>query len=130
MLHLDTVMQQDEADDFVLATGEMHSVREFVEKSFAHVGIAIVWQGKDIDEVGLCSESGAVVVRVDRTSAATYAQQTGRTDRRAVPAQYFRPAEVEQLLGNPAKAQKILGWKRHVSFDELVKDMVESDVIG
>jgi GDPmannose 4,6-dehydratase len=123
-------MQQDQADDFVLATGEMHSVREFVEKSFAHVGITILWQGKDIAEVGLCSESGAVVVRVDRKSAASHAPRTDRADQRLVPAQYFRPAEVEQLLGNPAKAQKILGWKRHVSFDELVKDMVESDVIG
>ena len=62
-------MQQEQADDFVLATGEMHSVREFVEKSFAHVGITISWQGKDIDEVGLDAETGAVVVRVDRMSA-------------------------------------------------------------
>jgi len=104
------MMQQDFSDDYVLATGEMHSVREFVEKSFAHVGTTIQWQGADADEVGLDAQTGKVIVRIDP--------------------QYFRPAEVEQLLGNPAKAQKVLGWKRHVSFDELVRDMVEADVVG
>lgn len=111
----------------MLATGEMHSVREFVEKAFAHVDITIRWEGKDINEIGLDSETDQVVVRVDRRFAfmrgRRYTDQLG-------PAQYFRPAEVEQLLGNPAKAQKQLGWKRQVSFDDLVKDMVEADVIG
>ncbi|KAL7006144.1 hypothetical protein EMMF5_004265 [Cystobasidiomycetes sp. EMM_F5] len=104
------MLQQETADDYVLATGEMHSVREFVEKSFAHVGITIKWEGKDENEVGKDSQTGKIIVRVD--------------------SQYFRPAEVEQLLGNPNKAQKQLGWRREVDFDSLVQEMVEADVAG
>ena len=102
------MLQQDEPDDYVLATGEMHTVREFVEKSFAVVGITIEWEGEAEAEVGKNAETGAVLVRIDP--------------------RYYRPTEVEQLLGNPAKAQSVLGWERKCSFQELVEDMVTSDV--
>jgi len=93
---------------FVLATGEMHPVREFVEKSFKHVGITIEWEGKGEAEVGKCSKSGETIVRVDP--------------------KYYRPTEVEQLLGDPSKATKQLGWKRKCDFDTLIKEMMEGDL--
>ncbi|ORY81247.1 hypothetical protein BCR35DRAFT_331653 [Leucosporidium creatinivorum] len=106
------MLQQDEADDFVLATGETHPVKEFVEKAFGHVGITIQWEGEveSVEEVGKCAQTGRVLVRVDP--------------------RYFRPAEVELLHGTPAKAERVLGWKRKCSFDQLVKEMVEADVEG
>ncbi|KAL8276292.1 hypothetical protein RQP46_011320 [Phenoliferia psychrophenolica] len=106
------MLQQDEPDDYVLATGETHPVKEFVEKAFACVGITIEWQGEkeSINEVGVSAQTGQVLVRVD--------------------ARYFRPAEVELLHGTPAKAERVLGWKRKVTFDELVKEMVLADVEG
>jgi len=102
------MLQQDKADDFVLATGETHTVREFVEKAFAVVGRTIVWEGEGVDEVGVDAESGEVLVRVDE--------------------KYFRPTEVELLLGDPTKAKEVLGWERKVTFDELVREMVLSDM--
>jgi len=102
------ILQQDTPEDFVLATGEMHSVREFVEKSFAVVDIGVRWEGSGTNEVGINTKTGAVIVRVD--------------------ANYFRPAEVELLLGNPAKAERVLGWKRKVDFHNLVKEMVLADL--
>ena len=102
------MLQQDKPDDYVVATGEMHSVREFIEKSFAHVGHTIEWQGKGVDEVGIDTSTGKTVVRIDP--------------------RYFRPAEVEQLLGCPEKARKQLGWSPKVKFDELVKIMVDGDL--
>ncbi|KAF9950018.1 hypothetical protein BGZ72_008252, partial [Mortierella alpina] len=103
------MLQQDSPDDFVLATGEMHTVREFVEKSFKAVGKSIRWEGTAEEEVGL-DENGVIRVRVDPT--------------------YYRPTEVELLLGDPKKANDKLGWKRQVGFDELVEEMVKSDLIG
>ncbi|KAF5392330.1 hypothetical protein D9757_001360 [Collybiopsis confluens] len=94
--------------DFVLATGETHPVREFVEKAFGVVGIKLSWSGTGLEEEARNVKTGKVVVKVDP--------------------QYFRPAEVELLLGNPAKAERMLGWKRKVKFDELVKEMVEADL--
>ena len=102
------MLQQDEADDFVVATGEMHTVREFIEKSFAHVGRTIEWQGQGVDEVGIDTTSGNVVMRVDP--------------------KYFRPAEVEQLLGDPSKAKERLGWEPTVKFEELVRIMTDGDL--
>ncbi|MEQ9314625.1 MAG: GDP-mannose 4,6-dehydratase, partial [Henriciella sp.] len=102
------IVQQDEPDDYVLGTGEMHSVREFVEKSFAHVGIKLKWQGKGVDEVGINTATGDTLVKVDPV--------------------YFRPTEVELLLSDPAKAKKKLGWEATTSFDELVSDMMEGDL--
>jgi len=102
------ILQQETPEDFVLATGEIHSVREFVEKAFAVVGTQIRWEGKGVDEKGINAATGKVIVRIDP--------------------RYFRPAEVDLLLGNPEKAEKKLGWKRRVVFDVLVKEMVEADV--
>jgi len=102
------IVQQDQPDDFVLGTGETHSVREFVEKSFNHVGMPIKWSGKGVNEVGIDEASGKTVVKIDPV--------------------YFRPTEVDLLLANPAKAREKLGWSHKVTFDELVREMVESDL--
>ncbi len=101
------MLQQDEADDYVLATGEMHSVREFVELSFAEIGRKMIWQGAGIDEIGIDSASGAVLVRID--------------------SRYFRPTEVDLLLGDPTKAKAKLGWSHSTPFAQLVREMVEAD---
>ncbi len=101
------VVQQDEPDDYVLATGESHSVREFVETAFAHVGRRIVWRGTGTEEKGIDDASGRVLVEVDR--------------------RYFRPAEVDFLIGDSSKARSKLGWRHKVGFDDLVKEMVQAD---
>ena len=92
----------------MIATGEMHSVREFVVAAFKHVGVTIAWEGKGVDEVGKDAATGTVRVRVDP--------------------KYFRPTEVEQLLGDPTKAKTKFGWQPKVAFDSLVQEMMESDV--
>ncbi len=102
------IVQQDEPDDFVLATGEAHSVREFVEKAFACVGRTIVWKGEGADEKGLDQKSGKVLIEVDP--------------------RYFRPTEVEALIGDPRKAHNLLGWRHRATFEALVQDMVKSDL--
>ena len=102
------IMQHSEPDDFVLATGEEHSVREFVERAFAEVGRRIVWRGAGVDEVGVDPASGAALVRVDP--------------------RYFRPTEVQTLLGDASKAREKLGWCPTVTFSELVTEMVASDL--
>ena len=102
------ILQHSEADDFVLATGEMHSVREFVELAFARVGRTIVWRGSGVDEEGNDAETGKVLVRIDP--------------------RYFRPTEVEQLLGDPTKALEKLGWRHTTTFPELVSEMVAYDL--
>jgi GDPmannose 4,6-dehydratase len=101
------ILQHDKPDDFVLATGEMHSVREFIEKAFAMKDLEIEWKGEGVDEVGIDKKTGRTLVRIDP--------------------KYFRPAEVEQLLGNSTKARTILGWKPKITFDELVQVMVFHD---
>ena len=102
------MLQQDKPDDYVAATGEMHTVREFIEKAFAHVGRAVEWRGKGVSEEGIDMTTGKVIVKIDPL--------------------YFRPAEVDQLLGNPAKAKQQLGWEPSVKFDELVKIMTDGDL--
>lgn len=102
------MLQQDEPDDYVIATNETRTVREFVERAFACVGINVKWKGTGIDEVGINSETGKVIVKVNK--------------------KFFRPAEVDLLLGDPSKAEKQLGWKRLISFDDLVKGMVNNDL--
>ena len=102
------IVQHDKPDDFVLATGEAHSVRELCEKAFAAIDRRLVWKGKGADEVGLDAKSGAVLVAIDP--------------------QYFRPTEVNNLLGDASKARKTLGWKHRTSFDALIAEMVESDL--
>ncbi|MBQ8814230.1 MAG: GDP-mannose 4,6-dehydratase [Lachnospiraceae bacterium] len=102
------MLQQDEADDYVIATNETRTVREFVEIAFSHVGIEVEWSGTGVDEVGRDKATGKVIVKVNP--------------------KFFRPAEVDILLGNPAKAEAKLGWVREIPFAELVKRMVENDM--
>lgn len=103
------ILQQDEPDDYVIATGEYHSVREFTTLAFETVGIQIDWQGQGIDEKGIDRNTGKIIVEVDP--------------------KYFRPAEVDQLLGDPTKARTKLGWDpRKTSFKELIKIMTEADM--
>ena len=102
------ILQQPQPDDYVLATGETHSVREFVELAFAEIGISIQWQGAGVKEHGLCEKTNRTLVRVD--------------------SRYFRPTEVEMLLGNPAKARTKLGWKHQIGFRELVREMMANDL--
>jgi GDPmannose 4,6-dehydratase len=102
------ILQQPKPDDYVLATGEAHSVREFVEKAFAFTGRKIEWQGKGESERGVEAGTGRVLVEVDP--------------------RYFRPTEVDYLVGDPSKARRQLGWRQRVSFDELVEQMVKQDL--
>lgn len=102
------MLQQDHAEDFVIATGETHKVREFVEEAFAHVGINIEWQGSGLDKVGKDKKTGKVLVCVDK--------------------RYFRPTEVDMLLGDASKAYAMLGWKPHITFKTLVKEMMEAEL--
>jgi len=101
------MLQQTEADDYVVATGKQISVRDFVNAAFAEVGITLDWQGTGVDEVGICRKSGKVLVQVDP--------------------RYFRPTEVETLLGDPSKAKAKLGWAPETTLEEMVKEMVEED---
>ena len=102
------MLQQDNPKDYVIATGEAHTVREFVELAFQEVEIAIKWQGQGVNEKGINIKTGKILVEVDK--------------------KYFRPAEVEILLGDPSKAEKELNWKRKVSFQDLVSGMVRYDL--
>ena len=102
------ILQQPEPDDYVLATGESHSVREFVELAFMHTGRQIVWSGKGVDEIGKDRRTGQVLVRIDPV--------------------YYRPAEVDHLQGDPRKAREKLGWRHRTPFPELVSEMVAADL--
>jgi GDPmannose 4,6-dehydratase len=102
------ILQQPVPDDYVLATGEIHSVREFVEKAFAQIDVPIAWEGVGVDEKGLDTKSGRVLVQVDP--------------------RYFRPTEVDLLVGDPSKARSKLGWQHKVSFEQLVAEMVAADL--
>lgn len=101
------MLQQDEPEDYILATGEAHSVREFVEIAFKEVGIDLEWEGEGTNEVGFNKETGQKLVFVD--------------------AKYFRPTEVEILIGDPSKAKRELGWEAETSFEQLVKEMVRAE---
>jgi GDPmannose 4,6-dehydratase len=101
------ILQADKPDDFVLATNETHSIREFVEETFRNLGEEIIWKRKGVDEQGLIKSSGKVAIRIDP--------------------RYFRPTEVDLLVGNPAKAKEMLGWQPKTTFRELVRIMVTSD---
>ena len=102
------ILQQDEADDFILGTGESHSVREFVELAFREVGIRLEWRGCGMDETGTDARTQRALVKIDR--------------------RYFRPTEVDHLVSDPSKARQKLGWRHTVSFDELVTEMVQADM--
>jgi len=103
------ILQQDTPGDYVLATGESHSVREFVEKAFSHIGKTIVWRGSGVEEKGVDKSTGEVLVEVDP--------------------RYFRPTEVDALLGDPSKARAKLGWRHKTNFDKLVAEMVQADMV-
>jgi GDPmannose 4,6-dehydratase len=102
------ILQHHEPDDFVLATGETHSVRDFVQLAFAHVGKTLEWKGDGVEETGIDTDTGKALVEVD--------------------SRYFRPTEVDILIGNADKAKKLLGWKANIMLPELVGEMVDSDV--
>ncbi len=118
------MLQQDEPDDFVIATGEQHSVREFVELAAKELGIILRWEGAGIDEVGIIDELRPEESDIDLKKSGL---KPGKTIVRVDP-RYFRPTEVETLLGNPEKARKKLGWRPRTTFNELVKEMVRSDL--
>jgi GDPmannose 4,6-dehydratase len=102
------ILQQEEPDDYVLATGETHSVRDFVERAFACVGMTISWKGKDLEEKGVDASTGKILVEVDR--------------------RYFRPTEVDLLIGDPSKIRQRIGWRHRICFEDLVREMVEADL--
>jgi GDPmannose 4,6-dehydratase len=102
------ILQQDVPDDYVLATGESHTVREFVELAFGIIGRTIVWRGKGVDEIGVDDETGQTLLEIDP--------------------RYFRPTEVDVLQGDATKARERLGWRHRIAFKELVKEMMDSDM--
>jgi len=102
------ILQQPEGDDYVLATGETHSVRSFVERAFAVAGMTVAWEGAGVEEVGRCADTGRVLVRIDP--------------------RYFRPTEVDLLIGDASKAKRVLGWAPTTSIDALITEMVEADL--
>lgn len=104
------MVQQSEPDDYVLATGETHSVREFVERAFSHVGITITWHGTGTEETGVDALTGRKLVAIDP--------------------RYFRPTEVDLLLGDATKAKTQLGWSHHTQFPDLVREMVDADIVA
>jgi GDPmannose 4,6-dehydratase len=101
------MLQQDVAEDFVLATGKTYTIRDFVEKAAPHVGFEIEWQGEGVDEKGIDKKTGKIIIEIDPM--------------------YFRPTEVDLLIGNPRKAKEKLGWETKVDLDELVKIMMEHE---
>ena len=103
------MLQQDEADDYVIATNETRTVREFVERAFMYVGIEIIWEGREVNEIGKDKATGKTVVKINPD--------------------FFRPAEVDILIGDPNKAETKLGWKREIPFVELVERMIKNDLM-
>jgi GDPmannose 4,6-dehydratase len=104
------ILQQDTPDDWVLATGEQHSVREFLEIAFSHIGIQIVWRGEGVDEKGYDGLTGDIRVKIN--------------------AALFRPNELHTLIGDPSRAEQSLGWSRQATFASLVKEMVDADCLS
>ena len=104
------MLQQDEADDYVLATGETTMVRDFVSKAFSEVGVDLTWTGEGVDEKGVCAKTGKVIVEVDP--------------------RYFRPTEVDLLIGDPTKARERLGWTHETKWEALCAEMVAADLIA
>lgn len=102
------MLQQDKPVDYILATGETHSIREFCEVAFNEIGIKLTWNGSGVDETGIDEDSGKILVKINP--------------------EFFRPSEVDLLLGDPTKAETELGWKRKIDFPQLVKLMVENDL--
>lgn len=102
------MLQADTPEDFVIATGEHHSVRELIECAFMHLDIEIIWKGSGIDEVGIDKKNNRILVKIDEY--------------------YFRPTEVDLLVGDASKAENLLGWKPKTKFNELVKIMIDYEL--
>jgi GDPmannose 4,6-dehydratase len=102
------ILQAEQPDDFVLATNETHTIREFIEETFGVLGEEITWKGEGLNETGILKSTGKVVVKIDP--------------------RYFRPAEVETLLGDPTKAREKLGWTPRTNFEDLVREMIQEDL--
>jgi GDPmannose 4,6-dehydratase len=102
------MLQQSKPDDYVLATGVAHSVRKFVERAFAEIGVVLEWRGTGLEEKGSCAATDRVFVEIDP--------------------RYFRPTEVDRLVGDPTKARKKLGWNHDIGFDALICEMVREDL--
>lgn len=122
------ILQQDQPDDYVIATGEQHSVREFCERAFLEIGIKLDWKGKGVTEIGIAAEvqPSALLKKYNRREKFRKLCQ-GQTVV-AVDSRYFRPTEVDTLLGDPTKARKKLGWKQEISFSQMIKEMVDHDL--
>ncbi len=102
------MLQKEKADDYIIATGQLHSVREFIEKAAIHSGFNIIWKGSGIEEVGIDQRSGKEIICIDP--------------------KYYRPAEKKHLFGNPSKAKQVLKWEPSINFDQLVEIMMKADL--
>ena len=122
------ILQQDQPDDYVIATGEQHSVREFCERAFMEIGIELQWEGEGLDEKGIAKElrPSALLKKYDRRDQLRKLRKGQCIV--GIDSRYFRPTEVDTLLGDPSKAVKELGWKQKKSFKEMVKEMIEHDL--
>jgi len=122
------ILQQDQADDYVIATGEQHSVREFCERAFLEAGIKLAWKGKSIAETGVIDDiqPTELLKKYDRRDQLRTLRQ-GQTVV-SIDTRYFRPTEVDSLLGDPSKARRELGWKQEISFNQMVREMVDHDL--
>ena len=122
------ILQQDKPDDYVIATGKQHSVRDFCERAFLEIGVKLEWEGKGIDEKGIVAdiEPTELLKKYDRRDQLRTLRK-GQTVVSVDP-RYFRPTEVETLLGDPSKARQKLGWKQEISFKQMVKEMVDNDL--
>ena len=122
------ILQQDQPDDYVIATGEQHSVREFCEGAFLEAGIKLVWKGQGIAEIGVIADiqPAELLKKYDRRDQLRTLRQ-GQTVVSIDP-RYFRPTEVDSLLGDPSKARRELGWKQEISFNQMVREMIEHDL--
>jgi len=122
------MLQQDEPEDYVIASGEQHSVRAFCEFAFGELGITLRWEGEGINEVGIVQEVNSAAAASDiNSSHFSYQVTSGQTVVRIDP-RYFRPTEVETLLGDATKAKEKLGWQPEITFQEMVREMVHEDL--
>jgi GDPmannose 4,6-dehydratase len=122
------ILQQDHPDDYVIATGEQHSVREFCEGAFAKLGIRLDWKGKGIAEIGIIGDVQPSVLLKKYNRREKFRKLSQGQTIVAIDPRYFRPTEVDTLLGDPSKARNELGWKQEISFDQMVLEMIEHDL--
>jgi GDPmannose 4,6-dehydratase len=120
------MMQHEKPDDFVFATGETHSVREFIEKTFEHLGIEIGWQGEGEKESGVIVSINKDILSEKTRTDAPFVKENQAVVR--ISSSYFRPTEVDLLIGDSSKAEKTFGWEAKTKFDDLVKIMIDADL--